>query len=130
MPKSVTKIVQYVGFALVCGLIGALTVFGLMRGISEVFANILVAAGTFVLAFFTWQSVSETKEILSSEDRRFRQSRMPLMKLYAPPYLQLLGDRNIVQIDVQNVGGRSSPERSRVRKGYCNTGMAAPRDVH
>ena len=42
-----------------------------------------VAYGTIALAFVTWGSVRESQDIVTAEDLRFRQSRMPMVAVYA-----------------------------------------------
>src|SRR5579862_6640495 len=96
----------YLSMALGAGIAGAVATIALLRGISlEALANILVAAGTFVLAYFTWKSVSETKEVISGEDLRFRQSRMPMLRLEREPMLTMNTRKEPgFQVIVQNDG--------------------------
>jgi hypothetical protein len=44
-------------------------------------AEALVAYGTLALAIVTWGSVRESQDIVAGEDLRFRQSRMPMVRV-------------------------------------------------
>jgi hypothetical protein len=73
------------GFGLYCAALGAslaFLIFDLFRGLSiEAAANVLVALGTFALAYFTYQSIRRTSDVISGEDRRQQQSLAPLLEL-------------------------------------------------
>lgn len=43
-----------------------------------------VSFGTIALALVTWASVYATQQVLRGEDTRFRQSRMPMVRMHAP----------------------------------------------
>jgi hypothetical protein len=58
-----------------------------------------VAAGTLALAVVTWVSVVATQDIVKNEDLRFRQSRMPLVKILESNY----GD-GLYRITLLNIG--------------------------
>lgn len=75
----VMRLIGWVAFAAACAGIGSFLTFALYRGVSlEALASILVAVGTGVLAYFTWQSVSRTSDVIAGEDRRHQQSLAPL----------------------------------------------------
>jgi hypothetical protein len=74
-------------------------------GISlEVLASILVAIGTFVLAYFTWQSVSRTGDVIAGEDRRHQQSLAPLLIIEAQAGQRPLNGGAETGIHVYNIG--------------------------
>jgi hypothetical protein len=47
---------------------------------TKFWSDFAVAFGTIGLAVVTWASVAETQEVIRGEDRRFRQSRMPVLR--------------------------------------------------
>jgi hypothetical protein len=61
--------------------------------------NVWVAVGTVALAFITWLSLSQTRDVLAAEDRRHQQGFAPLLVLER---LRVDGDR--VHADVRNQG--------------------------
>jgi hypothetical protein len=103
---TLASALQYSALIICCGVVGALTTFALLRGIShEAAASILVAAGTFALAFYTAKSVTETKQIVEGDDLRFRQSRMPMVRLERTPTNAMDTKRNPgFQVILQNDG--------------------------
>jgi hypothetical protein len=60
----------------------------------DILAQLLVALGTGALAVVTWASVYETQQVVAGDDLRFRQSRMPSVKILATErnYDQLAGE--------------------------------------
>jgi hypothetical protein len=77
----------------VSGVVGAFVTFALVRGISlEAFASILVATGTFALAYFTWRSVARTNDVIAGEDRRHQQGLAPLLIIEAGATQRPVGD--------------------------------------
>lgn len=60
----------------------------------------LVAYGTLALAVVTWASVAETQQVLLGEDRRFRQSLMPVIKV-----LRSWPQKGEYLVSLINVGG-------------------------
>lgn len=73
----------FLGMALATAAFGAAGTYALLSGISlEAFASVLVAVGTFALAFYTWKSVSRTGQVIAGEDRRHQQSLAPLVLIY------------------------------------------------
>jgi hypothetical protein len=61
-------------------IVGAIAVahryFGISIGTA---ANIGVAAGTMAVAYFTWESLAKTSEVIKGEDRRHQQSYAPAL---------------------------------------------------
>jgi hypothetical protein len=53
----------------------------------EALANIAVAVGTFVLAFFTWRSTDETSQIIAADERRHQQGFVPIVRVLAAVYV-------------------------------------------
>lgn len=51
----------------------------------DIVGQLVVGIGTAALAIVTWASVYETQQVVSGEDTRFRQSRMPMIALGAVP---------------------------------------------
>jgi hypothetical protein len=87
------------------GAFGALFTFALLRGISlEAIASILVAAGTLGLAYFTWQSVARTSDVIAGEDRRHQQGLAPLLTIEAGATQRRVGDGAETGIRVSNIG--------------------------
>jgi hypothetical protein len=71
----------------------------------DILAQLLVAFGTSALAVVTWASVYETQQVLAGEDLRFRQSRMPSLKISGTEreYNQLTG-KTLFRVTVYNQG--------------------------
>ena len=87
------------------GVMGASVTFALIRGISlEAVASVLVAAGTFVLAYFTWQSVTRTNDVIAAEDRRHQQGLAPLLVIEASATQRTVGSGAETGIRVTNIG--------------------------
>lgn len=99
------RYVYWVGLPLFSGAVGASATFGLVRGLSlEALASILVAVGTFVLAYFTWQSISRTNDVIAGEDRRHQQSFAPLLVIEAQAAQRPVGDGAETGIRIYNIG--------------------------
>ena len=95
---------QAIAIALLSGVVGAAATFGLVKGLSlESLASILVAAGTFVLAYFTWQSVARTGDVIAGEDRRHQQGLAPLLTVQAKDRPDPLG-ASFTGFRVSNIG--------------------------
>jgi hypothetical protein len=70
----------------------------------DILGQLIVGIGTAALAVVTWASVYETQQVVSGEDLRFRQSRMPMLCLFEVP--EPIADQTATgfNIKVQNNG--------------------------
>jgi hypothetical protein len=70
---------QVLLFFIAC-VIGAAIVIAGRYGISiDTVASLGVAAGTMALAYFTWESLTKTNEVIKGEDRRHQQGYAPAL---------------------------------------------------
>jgi hypothetical protein len=103
--KSGTPYFYWVALPIMSGLVGACLVVALTTRISlEALASILVAIGTFVLAYFTWRSVSRTGDVIAGEDRRHQQSLAPLLIIEAQAAQRPVNGGAETGIHVYNTG--------------------------
>lgn len=72
----------------------------------DIIGQLIVGIGTAALAVVTWASVYETQQVLAGEDRRFRESRMPLVVLSAlPDENAQMGDKTpAFKLTFRNIG--------------------------
>lgn len=80
MSTSSNRVIKVCLF-LIASILGASAVFALFeRSVTvEALTNVTVAIGTLALAYFTWQSVSKTNDVIRGEDRRHQQQYAPLV---------------------------------------------------
>jgi len=96
---------QALVITLASGVAGAFATSALIKGISlEAFASILVAAGTLGLAYFTWQSVARTSDVIAGEDRRHQQGLAPLLTIEAKAGQRPIAGGAETGIRVCNIG--------------------------
>lgn len=68
----------------------------------ETIANLGVAIGTIALAYFTWQSVRKTSDVITGEERRHQQGFIPIIRI--PPDITSDGTKQKFYCTVRNVG--------------------------